>query len=963
MRVHNLHNLDVDLPRDKLIVITGVSGSGKSSLALDTIVAEGQRQYIETLSVYARQFLHQMERPDVDLIEGLQPTISIDQRATSANPRSTVATVTEIYDYLRLLMARLGEAFCYQCGTPIRQQSPEEIQAELLQLPPGTKLMIMAPMVRGRKGTHKDVFETIRKAQLQRARVDGEVIDVGGEPPELAPRKNHTIEAVVDRIVIREGIDDRLAESLNLAILQGEGAVLISYFVRDPDQPEAGAWRDRVFSTLYACPNCKINYEELEPRTFSFNSPYGACPTCEGLGSREKFDPELILGDEQLSLADGLIVPWKNLPAAAEKRHRGELGDFLAQHHLQWDTPYTQWKPSAREQLLNGDGKNFLGVLTLLEKEFATATKSSEQERLSAFRGQVICPDCGGARIRPEARHVRFGGKAIHEIAALTVQGAREFFHQLGPAERASPSPRGEGRGEGEEIRVASEPAKSPTTIFPSTPRSLPKLPIAFRSSTKSASAISRSIARPIPSAAANCSACAWPPASAPGLVGVCYVLDEPSIGLHPRDNQRLIDALRDLQTQGNTVLVVEHDEAMMRACDHLLDLGPGAGVHGGQIVSQGTPAAVMADPASITGRYLSGVESIPVPRERRRVAKTRSITLEGVTTNNLKNVTARFPLGVFVCVTGVSGSGKSSLVNETLARALVRRLTGIGPKPGPHTSLRGVSQIDKIVVVDQSPIGRTPRSNPATYLGIFDEVRKVFAGTREAKQRGFSAGRFSFNVKGGRCEECQGHGVKKIEMQFLPDLYVVCPVCEGKRFNQQTLEIRYKGLSIADVLDLGIDEALVVFENFPQIARLLKSLQEVGLGYLSLGQSATTLSGGEAQRVKLATELGRVQTGNTLYLLDEPTTGLHFADVRKLLEVLGRLVDLGNTVMVIEHNLDVMKTADWLIDLGPEGGAAGGEIVAEGTPEEVAAMEGNHTGRLLRPLLDAGAAGMTKSE
>ncbi len=446
VRVHNLRNLDVDLPRDKLIVITGVSGSGKSSLALDTIVAEGQRQYIETLSVYARQFLHQMERPDVDLIEGLQPTVSIDQRATSANPRSTVATVTEIYDYLRLLMARLGEAFCYQCGTPIRQQSPEEIQAELLQLPPGTKLMIMAPMIRGRKGTHKDVFEKIRKAQLQRARVDGEVIDVGGEPPELAPRKNHTIEAVVDRIVIREGIDDRLAESLNLAILQGEGAVLISYFVRDPDQPEAGAWRDRVFSTLYACPNCKINYEELEPRTFSFNSPYGACPTCEGLGSREKFDPELILGDEQLSLADGLIVPWKNLPAAAEKRHRGELGDFLAQHHLQWDTPYTQWKPSAREQLLNGDGKNFLGVLTLLEKEFATATKSSEQERLSAFRGQVICPDCGGARIRPEARHVRFGGKAIHEIAALTVQGAREFFHQLGPAERISLS---SGRGPG----------------------------------------------------------------------------------------------------------------------------------------------------------------------------------------------------------------------------------------------------------------------------------------------------------------------------------------------------------------------------------------------------------------------------------------------------------------------------------------------------------------------------------
>jgi excinuclease ABC subunit A len=952
-RVHNLRNLDVDLPRDKLIVITGVSGSGKSSLALDTIVAEGQRQYIETLSVYARQFLHQMERPDLDLIEGLQPTVSIDQRATSANPRSTVATVTEIYDYLRLLMARLGEAFCYQCGSPIRQQSPEEIQAELMELPPGTKLMIMAPMVRGRKGMHKDVFEQIRKAQLQRARVDGEVIDVGGEPPELSPRKNHTIEAVVDRIVIREGIDDRLAESLNLAILQGEGAVLVSYFVRDPDQPEAGVWRDRVYSTLYACPNCKINYEELEPRTFSFNSPYGACPTCEGLGSREKFDPELVLGDEQLSLADGLIIPWKSVPAAAEKRHRGELSEFLAQHHLQWDTPYSQWKPSAREQFLNGDGKNFLGVLTLLEKEFATATKASEQERLSAFRGQVICPDCKGARIRPEARNVRFGGKAIHEIAALTVQAAREFFAQLGPAEPASPSPRGEGRGEGE-IPDEDLPIYAPLAAEITNRLSfLDEVGLGYLTLDRPADTLSGGELQRVRLATGIGS----------GLVGVCYVLDEPSIGLHPRDNQRLIDALRELQTQGNTVLVVEHDEAMMRACDHLLDLGPGAGIHGGQIVSQGTPAAVMADPGSLTGRYLSGVESIPIPGLRRRAAKTRSITLEGVTTNNLKNITARFPLSVFVCVTGVSGSGKSSLVNETLARALVRRLTGIGPKPGPHTSLRGVSQIDKIVVVDQAPIGRTPRSNPATYLGIFDEVRKVFAGTREAKQRGFGTGRFSFNVKGGRCEECQGHGVKKIEMQFLPDLYVVCPVCEGKRFNQQTLEIRYKGLSIADVLDLGIDEALVVFENFPQIARLLKSLQEVGLGYLSLGQSATTLSGGEAQRVKLAAELARVQTGNTLYLLDEPTTGLHFADVRKLLEVLGRLVDLGNTVMVIEHNLDVMKTADWLIDLGPEGGAGGGQIVAEGTPEEVAAIEGNHTGRLLRPLLDAGAVGMTKSE
>ena len=943
VRVHNLQNIDVDIPRDKLVVVTGVSGSGKSSLALDTIFAEGQRQYIESLSVYARQFLHQMERPDVDLIEGLQPTISIDQRAGSANPRSTVATVTEIYDYLRLLMARLGAAFCYHCGTPIRQQSAEEIQTELLRLPAGTKIMILAPMVRGRKGQHKDVFGAIRKAGFQRARVDGEVLDVGGEPPELAPRKNHTIEAVVDRIVIREGIEDRLAESLNLAITHGEGAVLVAYQVRDPDVAGAGDWHDRVFSTLYACPNCKINYEELEPRTFSFNSPYGACLVCEGLGSREEFDSELILGDEQLSLEDGLILPWKNDTAPREKEHRAELADFLTANHLQWNTPYAQWKPAVREKFLRGNGNDssdgsFLGVITLLEKEFATATKAAEQERLAAFREHVVCPACGGARLRPEARNVRIGGKAIHEITAQTVQQAREFFKPL-----------------------KSQIAKDDLPIYKpleaeicSRLAFLDQVGLNYLTLDRPADTLSGGELQRVRLATGIGS----------GLVGVCYVLDEPSIGLHPRDNGRLIDALRDLQSQGNTVLVVEHDAAMMREADYLLDMGPGAGAHGGRIVSQGTPADVMADPNSLTGGYLSGAVSIPVPPERRKVAKTRSITLEGVTTNNLKNVDARFPLGVLVCVTGVSGSGKSSLVNETLARALVRRLTGLGPKPGPHTSLRGVNQIDKIVVIDQAPIGRSPRSNPATYVGIFDEVRKVFAVTPEAKQRGYTAARFSFNVpsaskggksgKGGRCEECQGYGVKKIEMQFLPDLFVTCPVCEGKRFNRQTLEVRFKGLSVADVLDLRIDEAAGVFENFPIIARFLHSLQEVGLGYLTLGQSAITLSGGEAQRVKLAAELARVQTGNTLYLLDEPTTGLHFDDVRKLLEVLQRLVDLGNTVMVIEHNLDVIKCADWIIDLGPEGGEAGGKIVAEGTPEEVAQLVDNHTGRLLKSLLGA---------
>jgi excinuclease ABC subunit A len=928
-RVHNLKNIDVDIPRDKLVVITGVSGSGKSSLAMDTIFAEGQRQYIESLSTYARQFLHQMERPDVDLIEGLQPTVAIDQRPAAANPRSTVATLTEIYDYLRLLFARLGTAYCYQCGTPIRQQSPEEIKTELMQLPPGTKAMLLAPMVRGRKGQHKEVFETIRKAGFQRARVDGEVVDVGGEPPDLSPRKNHTIEAVVDRIVIRPGIEDRLGESLQLAITHGQGAVLVAYQVRDPDEPNAGQWQDRIFSTLYACPNCKINYEELEPRTFSFNSPYGACPTCEGLGSREQFDPELLLGDEQLSLEDGLILPWKSDSASDAKRHKSELTEFLTAHGLQWDTPYAQWSPIARQAFLNGEDRSpdrFIGLLTLLEKELATATKTADRERLESFRSQITCPACGGARLRPEARNVRIAGQAIHEIARLSVEQARARFAEL-PSQIAAPD----------------QPIYKPLAAeITSRLTFLDHVGLGYLTLDRPADTLSGGELQRVRLATGIGS----------GLVGVCYVLDEPSIGLHPRDNQRLIDALRNLQSQGNTVLVVEHDEAIMRACDHLFDLGPGAGSLGGQIVSQGSPTAVGADPNSLTGRYLSGAASIPVPEARRRAAKTRSITLEGVTTNNLQNVTARFPLAVFTCITGVSGSGKSSLVNETLARALVRRLIGSGPKPGPHTSLRGASQIDKILVIDQSPIGRSPRSSPATYAGIFDEVRKVFADTKEARQRGYRASRFSFNVKGGRCEECSGHGYKKIEMQFLPDLVVPCPVCEGRRFNRQTLEIHFKGLSIADVLDLGIDQAAQVFENHPVIARLLTSLQEVGLGYLSLGQPATTLSGGEAQRVRLAAELSRVQTGSTLYLLDEPTTGLHFDDIRKLLLVLHRLVDLGNTVMVIEHNLDVIKTADWIIDLGPEGGAPGGRIVAEGPPEDVANVPESHTGRLLTSIV-----------
>ena len=931
-RVHNLQNVDVDLPRDRLVVITGPSGSGKSSLAFDTLFAEGQRQYIESLSVYARQFLHQLERPDVDLIDGLQPTVSIDQRAGSQNPRSTVATVTEIYDYLRLLFARLGDAACYRCGAAIRQQSPEEIIEDLLVLPQGTKAIIMAPLVRGRKGQHKDVLAAVRKAGFVRARVDGEILDVD-QIGELAPRKNHSIDAVVDRLVIREGVDVRLAESTRLALAQGEGAVLVVYLEPDangqsPADRSAAAWKEQLYSTLYACPHCKISFEELEPRTFSFNSPYGACPTCEGLGSRWQFDPELVLGDDALSLSEGAIVPWKGATPVEERKHKSQLRAFASAAGFTWKTPLGELKPRVREQLLHGDEKDFAGVLTLLEQEYVTALQASRRERLETFRGPVVCKDCGGSRLRPEARASRFHGRAIHEITALSVTQARDWFGGL-------------------KIAAKDEPIAKPILVEVGKRLDfLVRVGVDYLSLDRPADTLSGGELQRVRLATGIGS----------GLVGVCYVLDEPSIGLHQRDNQRLIDALRQLQEQGNTVLVVEHDEAIMRAADHLIDMGPGAGLHGGRIVAQGTPDEVSRNPDSVTGRYLAGELSIEVPAQRRRAAKTRSLSIEGVTTNNLKDVDARIPLSMLVCVTGVSGSGKSSLISETLAKALARRLGGSSPKPGPHRSLRGVSQIDKMIQIDQTPIGRTPRSNPATYTGVFDEVRRVFAGTREARQRGYKAGRFSFNIKGGRCEECQGQGIRRIEMNFLPDLTVTCPVCAGARFNPQTLEVRYRGLSIADVLDLRVEDAIAFFENFPQIARLLASLQEVGLGYLTLGQSSTTLSGGEAQRVKLATELARVDTGNTLYILDEPTTGLHFDDIKKLLAVLDRLVELGNTVLVIEHNLDVIKAADFIIDMGPEGGQAGGQIIATGTPEEIAAIGDNATGQYLRPLLTAGA-------
>ncbi|MCP4194642.1 MAG: excinuclease ABC subunit UvrA [Planctomycetaceae bacterium] len=923
-RVHNLKNLSLTVPRNEFVVITGPSGSGKSSLAFDTLYAEGQRQYVESLSVYARQFLDQMQRPDVDLIEGLQPTICIDQRAAQMNRRSTVATVTEIYDYLRLLMARLGSPHCYRCGREIKQQAAEQIQDRLMRMPEGTKVMIMAPMVRGRKGAHKDVFARIRKAGFVRARVDSAVVDLENVP-ELAPRKTHHIDAVVDRVIIRPGVTARVGESIRLAIHHGEGLVVACYLT--PEQEASGQnpipWTNELFSTEYACADCNLSYEELEPRTFSFNSPYGACPVCEGLGVIDEFDPELVIPDAERSIESGAIEPWRSLSRSALAKQLKQCEAFFKTNRVDLELPLSQWRPKLLDKFLTGDQKKFVGLLMLLEKEYSTATNKKRLSQLETFRGIVNCQACHGSRLRPEATSVLLNGTGIDQIVALSIQKSREFFGQLSFSD--------------EEWDIARPLVNEINNRL----KFLDKVGVGYLTLDRPAETLSGGELQRVRLATSIGS----------GLVGVCYILDEPSIGLHHRDNQRLIEALRELQSLGNTVLVVEHDEAMMRQADQLIDMGPGAGDRGGFLVSQGTPAEVSADAKSTTGVYLSGVKKIPVPKKRRRTAKSRSLTIEAARINNLKKVNVRIPLGALVCISGVSGSGKSSLINETFAPALIRRLGGMAPKPGPHKSLRGASQIDKVVPIDQSPIGRTPRSNPATYTGVFDEIRKIFSGTREAKQRGFGVGRFSFNVKGGRCEACQGQGVQKIEMNFLPDLYVTCDECQGARFNRQTLRVNYRGQSIADVLDMRIDDAVEFFENFSTTARLLQTLLDVGLGYLPLGQPSTTLSGGEAQRIKLATELGRVDTGKTLYLLDEPTTGLHFVDIQRLLGVLNRLVEKGNTVVVIEHNLDVIKAADWVIDMGPEGGEAGGAVVASGTPEQVAEVEASWTGKALREL------------
>jgi excinuclease ABC subunit A len=900
--VHNLRDLNIDLPRDQLIVLTGVSGSGKSSLAFDTIYAEGQRQFIETLSSYARQFLDQLQRPDVDLIEGLQPVLCIDQEAAQRNPRSTVATITELYDYLRLLYARVGKAVCYRCGLPVEQQTPAAIEAAVRDTGMGTKLMLLAPLVRGRRGVHEEVFIEIRRAGLLRARVDGVLYELDAVPP-LAPRKNHTIEAVVDRVIVRPEIETRIADSIRLTLRMSGGLLLAMTQVQGDS-----AWNERLFSTTLACPGCGVSYAELEPRTFSFNSPYGACSTCAGMGKVESFSHDLVFPEAGRSLAENAAAPFRSSSASLRQKLRRAVEEQSNGAEV-FDVPLEKLTPTQRKKVQ-------AAVLELLEKEWST-THSEERKRfLSSFREQVICLDCHGDRLRPEALSVRIGGQNIAEFGRLSVEQAQRICQAW--------------KWDEGQAEIARQPLREIKQRL----QFLEAVGVGYLSLDRSADSLSGGELQRVRLATCIGS----------GLVGCCYILDEPSVGLHPADNDRLIAALRALQAQGNTVLVVEHDEAMMRVADHLVDLGPGAGRLGGTIVAQGHPQAVANDCQSLTGQYLSGQRSIRLPERRRDVALRDALQLKGATLHNLKNVSVRVPLGTLVGVSGVSGSGKSSLIIDTLAPAIARGLGLAGARPGPYEQLRNARKIERLLLVDQASIGRSPRSCPATFTGAWDDIRKVFASTRDAKQRGYSASRFSFNAADGRCAQCAGQGVERIEMNFLSDLFITCTACNGQRFNHATLEVRYKGVTIADVLRMSIDQAADFFANFNKIAQLMDGLRNVGLGYLQLGQPTSSLSGGEAQRLKLAAELALGQPAKTLYVLDEPTTGLHLEDVRQLVEVLHALVDCGHTVIVIEHHMDVIKNCDWVLDLGPTGGETGGQLLFEGRPEELVKLTASPT-------------------
>jgi excinuclease ABC subunit A len=927
-REHNLKDVDVELPRDALIVITGLSGSGKSSLAFDTVYAEGQRRYVESLSAYARQFLGLMEKPDVDSIEGLSPAISIDQKTTSRNPRSTVGTVTEIYDYLRLLWARIGVPHCPECGAEITGQTQEQIVDRLMTLEEGVKFMVMAPVVRGRKGEYGKLLEQMRLEGYSRAKVDGELRRLDEEIV-LDKKFKHDISVVVDRLVMKPDLRRRLSESVEAAAALAGGLVEVEIVEAET----------LLFSEQFACLNCGTSIPELEPRIFSFNSPHGACDRCHGLGFQRVIDPELVVPDPTLSLEEGALQPWNRGVTAYWRRL---IAAVAGDYGVDIEKPWSKLKKSEREIFLYGTGGErhqvtytnrfgrrrsyrvrFEGIVNQLQRRYEETDSETNRERIEGYMAEQPCPDCGGARLRPESLAVKVGGISIAEYTAMSARAAGEWIAALEMTETERAIAR-------LIVREISE-----RLAF------LDNVGIGYLSLARSARSLSGGEAQRIRLATQIGSS----------LVGVMYVLDEPSIGLHQRDNAKLIGTLDRLRDLGNTVIVVEHDEGTMRAADHIVDLGPGAGEHGGYVIAEGPPAKIAANSASLTGQYLCGKRSIEVPPERRE--PRGALVVRNATEHNLKGIDVAIPVGVFCCVTGVSGSGKSTLVNETLHHAVANRLHQAKLRPGAHDGVDGLSQIDKIININQSPIGRTPRSNPATYTKIFDHIRQLFAQTQEARARGYKPGRFSFNVKGGRCEVCRGDGQIKIEMHFLPDVYVPCEQCHGKRYNRETQEVRFKGKSIADVLEMSVEEAVTFFENVPKIARRLRTLHDVGLDYIRLGQPATTLSGGEAQRVKLATELSKVATGDTLYILDEPTTGLHFADVQRLLDVLGRLVDAGNTVVVIEHNLDVIKTADCLIDLGPEGGEEGGEIVATGTPEEVAAVEGSYTGRFLASLLE----------